>query len=329
MIELVCWGKLNNVWWFLLAALLISITWYKYLARNRQAAQLDVSGKLLRYFSARRNIIKALCSSVAIVSLFLALLHPKWGKVEELVEQQGRDLFIALDVSRSMLAQDIKPDRLSCAKKAIKDLIADLETDRIALMLFSEKARIYCPLTKDRALVNLFIDQIDQSTIGAGTTLLDQPIKSVLEQCERVPHRKNRLLVLVTDGEDFSSSLSSLKAQAHDQGLTIFVLGIGTSQGAPIPIFNEKGRQNTYLKDKKGQVVISQLNEGALCSLSHETGGIVAFAQEDKVNVKDIIRKIENFEKEQQGEQKVAALQEQYPWFLLVSFIALLLEWVL
>jgi len=313
----------------LLAMILIVFVWWKYISRNKIAVLLNKHGNLLRHFSAIRNIIKAFLSSVGILFLFLALLHPKWGMVKETVEQEGRDLFIALDISRSMLTQDVKPDRLTCAKQTIKNLVNRLGTDRISLMVFSEKARVYCPLTKDNELINMFLDQIDRSTIGSGTTLLDKPIQLAIDQCNRVPERKNRLLILVTDGEDFSPSLESLKSRAKDAGLVILIIGVGTKQGAPIPFYDKDAKHAGYIKDKKEQVVISQLNEEALQALANATGGMVVLANNERVDIDSLICKIEQFEKDSHGEQVVSSLQEQYPWFLLVSFVCFLLEWIL
>ena len=323
------WGSLHHGWYFLLAAFLILLVWKKYLLRNRLAAQLNKNGKLLRNFSATRNIIKAACASIGIIALFLALLHPKWGVVDEVVEQEGRDLFVALDVSRSMLTQDVKPDRLSCAKRALTQLVDQLETDRIALMIFSEKARVYCPLTHDKDLVKMFLEQIDRTMMGAGTTLLEQPVQLTIDQCRRNPDKKSKVLVLVTDGEDFSPSLEKLKSQAKEVGLTILVIGVGTSTGAPIPLYNEQGQRVGYIKDKKDQVVISQLHEQSLQALAQATGGTATFIRDGKGDVHSIVNKIEQFEKERQGERAMSSLQEQYPWFLLVSFVCFLIEWIL
>jgi len=133
----------------------------------------------------------------------------------------------------------------------------------------------------------------------------------------------------VTDGEDFSQMIDQLKDRANEAGLTILIIGVGTEQGAPIPLYNEQGKRSGYIKDKKDQVVISQLNKSALQDLVQATGGMVLFAKEEKVNIGSLVRKIEQFEKESQGKKSVSSLQEQYPWFLLVSFICFLLEWLL
>jgi Ca-activated chloride channel homolog len=326
---MIYWGAWHNGWIFPIAALLMGLAWYKYIRRNRVAAMLDKRGTQLKHFSPTKNIAKAVLFCGGVLGIALALLHPKWGQVDEQVEQHGRDVLIALDISRSMLTQDCKPDRLTVAKNSLKQLVAALETDMVSLMVFSEKSRIYCPLTKDVELVNMFLDYIDYTTIGSGTTMLDKPIQSAIEQCARFPERKSKLLLLVTDGEDFSTSLDELKKRAQAIGLTIFIIGVGTREGAPIPLYDEFGKQQGYVKDEQGHVVISHLQPESLTQLAQGTGGIAIMLDDQGASVHDIVRKIQQFEQERQGQHRVMGLQEQYAPFLLVSFLCFLCEWLL
>jgi Ca-activated chloride channel family protein len=204
-----------------------------------------------------------------------------------------------------------------------------LETDRIALMIFSEKARIYCPLTKDIDLVKSFLENLDHTTLSAGTTCLDQPIRCALAQCQRNPDRKHNILLMVSDGEDFSGSLDGLQEQARSCGLTILVTGIGTTQGAPIPLYDEKKQRTGYLKDAHDRVVISQLNKPVLEKLAKNTGGLALFVEKSDISVDQLILRIKQFDKELQCMVRMPSLKEQYPWFLGVGFVCLLLEWVL
>lgn len=319
----------NMLWPLLLAIPLIGVTWYVYVRRNILAARLDKSKKLLVNFSARKNSLKALLASLGIISLCIALMHPRWGRINESVEQQGRDLLIALDISRSMLTQDVKPDRLTCAKRVINELMGALETDRVGLMVFCEQARVYCPLTKDAELVRMFLESIDVTTLSSGMTCLDQPVLCAFEQCKRFANRKNHVLVLVSDGEDFSKNLKMVKQRAQELGLTILVVGIGTTQGAPIPLYNDQGQRTGYLKDTRDRVVISQLNKTALQMLADQAGGCALFVENETICIHDLVARIKQFERERQGHMMVSSLREQYHWFLLISFICFLLEWLL
>lgn len=323
------WGAPEYGWWFVWAVCLIFLGWYAVWWRIRAARLLDNSGDLLRHFRPWRVVVKGVALMIAIACIYIALLHPKWGFVQETVEQQGRDVFIALDISRSMLVRDVAPDRLSVAKQAIKKILDALPADRLGLMVFGQTARVHCPLTHDRELLTLFVEHIDQTVIAAGTTRLDEPITLAIAQCRRTPERKSRLLVILTDGEDFSGALESLAVKAAQEHLMILVVGVGTTRGAPIPVYDAQGKQNGFVKDATQQVVVSRLNESALRSLAQKTGGRAIFISREKDEVQSIIDAIERCEKERQGKQMMARMHEQYHWFLLVALGCLLLEWLI
>lgn len=287
--------------------------------------------KFLHHSSILRVSIKTGLLAIALFFLFLTLLHPSWNTKEESVTQEGRDLFIALDISRSMLAQDVQPHRLECAKSKIKALVNALDSERIGLILFSGSSFVQCPLTRDKSAFFMFLNQVDVDTIASGSTALDKAIEQALAAFKNAPAQKNKLLVIFTDGEDFSSNLTTLKQQAQSQGLTIFTIGVGTAQGAPIPTFDQHGKQTGHLKDKKGNVVISQLNQGILETLASDLGGIYISCADSKANhdINQVVRLVQQREKEAIEERTLVQPEEQYPWFLLVSFMLLGAEWLL
>jgi len=329
----ITWGQPGNL--VLIIPLLViatAIIVYR-IIRSKRAVKTLSSGawgkKFLLHFSSGRLYIKAFLSIIGTGFLLITLLHPQWNKKEQIVAQKGRDLFIALDVSRSMLAADCAPNRLECAKAKIKKLVQSLSCERVGLLLFSGTAFIQCPLTSDYGAFFTFLDAVDVETIASGTTALDQVIKKVLEAYGSMEARKTKLLAIFTDGEDFSSNLQQIKQQAQDQKLHIFTVGVGTTQGAPIPQLNEHGKQIGHIKDKKGSVVISHLNEGILYNVSESSGGTYVPISSDDSDVKKIVRQVSSFEKEQLEDKKFATIDEQYPYFLFVSFICFILEWFL
>ncbi len=324
------WGAASRVGLIgAVGAIMLTLVWYHYFKRIQRGRVLDRTGTLLRYFSSQRLVIKAVLAGMAIISLCVALMHPRWGLVEEAVVQRGHDVYVAFDVSRSMLTRDVSPDRLSVAKHAIKAVVNQLQADRFGLMLFSQRARVACPLTHDKELFSLFIDQLDGQMIGDGSTCLDTPIRLTIEQCKRTPECKQRLLVLVTDGEDFSGTLQAIGAQAAQEHIKILVIGVGTSQGAPVPLYDGQGKQQGFIKDAQGRVVISRLNKTALQSLVGQSDGRYVFIDRSDGCVKEIVWAIERCQKEQRDTQMMGHLQEQYAWFVLVAFCCLLLEWLL
>lgn len=289
-----------------------------------------VQGKtFLQNTSIARITLKSVLWAIGLFFIFLTLLKPSWHKKEETITQEGRDIFVALDISRSMLAQDVLPNRLSHAKKMIHALVDALPSDRVGLILFSGSSFVQCPLTKDRSAFFMYLDQIDSDTIASGTTALDKAIEQALIAFKESGTQKSKLLLLFTDGEDFSSNLAGLKQEAQSQGATIFTIGIGTPQGAPIPLYDIRGTPAGHLKDAKGNVVITALNEGILQTLAHDVGGIYVHAQKGQDHLKQLIALIEKREKEKIEDKKFSHYEQNYPAFLAISFALLIIEWLL
>jgi len=332
MIQLsdITWGSYYNSVWFPLIIILSAIVFYRYYKQQRAYAVLAGSRKiLLQNVSQTRQIVRIVLLITGMLFLFIALLRPQWNKSQETITQEGRDLYIGLDISRSMLAVDCKPNRLVHAKEKIKHLLKQLSCERVGLILFSGTAFVQCPLTSDYSAFYLYLDAVDAELISSGTTALDQAIQQALSSFSTTPARKNKLLVLFTDGEDFSHNLSGIKQQAAQESLSIFAIGIGSVEGAPVPLFDVHGTHTGHQKDAKGNVVISRLNEGILSALAHDAGGYYIKATENNDDIGQFVRCIETRDKESIGEQKLSRYEDQYHYFLLVSFICFVIEWLL
>lgn len=311
------------------AGVLIGWSFYKRKRAVALLSNLQWRSLLLPHFSQKRQILKALCLGIGCSMLFLAFLQPQWDKKEEPVAQEGRDLFIALDISKSMLAQDVEPSRLQLAKAKIKTLLQLLPSERVGLLLFAGSPVMQCPLTTDHGAFLMFLDQVDHATMSAGTTALDKALQKVLDVFKDVPQKKNKLLVIFTDGEDFSSNLAAIKDQAQEVGLRIITVGIGTDQGAPIPLLDDNGNKTGYQLDDNGSVVISRLNEGILSSLASNLQGFYIHATHDPTDLKKLVSYVECMEKEKFDDKKIQSLQEQYHYFVAVAFFSFMLEWLI
>jgi len=328
----IVWASAHNVVWFLgyaLAAAVIVYTTRRLLQSVRLLVAPQWQSALLTGFSSKKALIKAGLLTVGLLGLFCALLQPQWGKKEHKVEQEGRELLVALDISRSMLAADVKPSRLEFAKAKIKKLVKLLGAERVGLLVFSGDAFIQCPLTRDTAAFNLFLDAVDAETISSGTTSIAQAISKALNTFASLPTRKNKILVIFTDGEDFSAGLSSIKEDAKKAGLHIFTYGVGTEEGAPVPLLDEQGVSAGYQKDEAGKVVFSRLNRGILQVLSRESGGKYIDATQGSEDIQSLVGQVEAYEKEKFEDKDIELEEERYPYFLAVSFVCLLIEWVL
>ena len=326
------WAHVDRIYYMYgLVPCLFMLVYRLFLAHKQQkmlVADRYVSFMLYNY-SFIKKIIKNIILMIGILFLFGALLSPQWNKQEQVVMQEGRDLLIAIDISRSMLAQDIKPNRLQFAKQKIKKLLYNLSCERVGLVVFSSSTIIQCPLTTDYAAFFLFLDQLDIDTIGQGTTAIDQAIKTSLDVFESISTRKTKLLVVFTDGEDFSADLQGVKERVSQDNLSIFTVGVGTTHGAPVPILNQENKQIGWEKDEMGNVIMSRLNEDLLADIALQSGGKYIHAIENDDDIHTLISSINKFEKDALEDKTFAALQEQYPYFIFISFICFALEWVL
>jgi len=327
----ISWAAAQYVWLLPVVFIVLGLALYR-MRRTYKSIRLLAGTwmkQLFKHVSLVRQVSKASLLGVGVLFLILALMRPQWDKKEEVVAQQGRDLFIALDISRSMLAGDVKPDRLTFAKNKIKQLLKRLNAERVGLILFSGSAFVQCPLTADYGAFNLYLNQVDVETISSGSTALEQVLKEVLRTFGRVPERKNKLLVLLTDGEDFSPDLAVVKQEAQQAGLHVFALGIGTTEGAPIPLYDARGSRVGHQKDDKGTIVISRLNEPLLSALASDVGGTYMRATGDDTDVTSLIRQVQKFEKEKFDDKTVSSLEDKYHHCLLISFICFALEWLI
>ncbi len=327
----ITWGALEHVIFFPLFLIAVGLLFYRF---KRVCRVIDMlAGRwvhhLIHNFSPRKYTFKIMVATLGLLFLFLALLRPQGEKKEHVVQQEGRSVYIALDVSRSMLATDIKPNRLARAKSKITNILQLLSCERVGLILFSGSAFVQCPLTADYSAFHMFLEHVDVETISSGTTALDQAISQAINSFKSIPDQKNKLLILVTDGEDFSSNLSNIKYKAQEENLHIFTFGIGSLEGAPVPLFDQMGNAVGHQLDGNGNVVISRLNEGILSNLAHDVGGAYIQVTDDDTDIRSLLQNVQSFEKEEIGDRTVTTYQQWYPYFLFVSFICFVCEWLL
>lgn len=323
-----------DLFWAALPYIIVAavVLLYRLYKTNRVVGVLAGSRNVrhvLQHYSYPKIVLKIVLFLCGMFFLAVALMRPQWNEVDHPIKQKGRDVLIALDISRSMLAQDLKPDRLQFAKEKIRTLVTSLKSERVGLVLFSGSTFLQCPLTDDKSAFNLFLDTIDIDTISSGTTAIEQAIKEAIGQFKKNPERKNKLLIIFTDGEDFSSNLTQIKQDAAKIGLHIITVGVGTPEGAPIPLYDHSKKQTGHQLDRNGNVVISRMNEGILHRLAQDTGGVfvpISESNDDITKIKEFVR---SFEKEDFEDKNIKQFQEQYHYALLMSFICFALEWLL
>ena len=321
-------SKLPLLPFFIIPAVLLI---YRALLQKRALTSLASTHRkaLFSHIAGWRSLTKAVAWSLGLACIFVAILQPQWGKVEQNIIQTGRDLLVILDVSGSMRAKDFKPSRLEFAKLKIRRLLEKLTCERVGLMLFSGSAFLQCPMTADHAAFLMFLDNVDTESISSGTTALDQALGKAVETFSNAGPRKNKLVLLLTDGEDFSTHLAGAGQQAKKAGITLLTLGIGSAEGAPIPKLDMHGKQIGHETNQDGTIALSKLNEETLQKISGDLNGLYVKADYPDSDIAKLTSHVQSFEKERYEDKTLSFYHDQYPWFLGAAWIFLALEWLL
>ena len=284
-------------------------------------AQERFMDRLIPGRSPGRSALRAGLLGAALLLAIFSMAGPSWGFSWEKVDRRGVDLVVALDLSRSMLAQDVAPDRLTAAKREIRDLLSLLQGDRVGLVVFAGSAFIQCPLTLDYNAFEVFLSQMDPGWVPIGGTDLGAAVRTSVDTFI-AGERSGRAVVLITDGEDHGGELREAEEEAKAEGVHVFVVGIGSPEGVPIP-----DGQGGFIKDG-GRVVRSRLDEGALKELAMTTGGsyvrgVSGMADLEQVYLEDIK---ETLESRALSSSRQRRAEERFQWFLLPVFLLLFAE---
>ncbi|MFA4993217.1 MAG: VWA domain-containing protein [Candidatus Omnitrophota bacterium] len=307
-----------------LPALLLFYFWAAKLRKSalEKFAQKELLAQLLSSLDNRKRFLKTGLTVLAIALMFFALMRPQWGFHWEEVKRKGVDILIALDTSKSMLAEDVKPSRFERSKLAIKDLARNLKGDRIGLIAFSGSAFLQCPLTLDYGGFLLSLDNTGIDTIPKGGTSITSAIKDALRSYEG-GQKKYKVLVIITDGEDHEGDPEQAAEEAKKEGIRIFCIGIGTKEGELIPVTDETG-QKGFLKDSQGNVVKSRLDESALQKIALKTGGVYVRATNAEFGLDLIYReRIAKMEKRELEAKMNKHYEERFQIFLWLALLLL------
>ena len=301
--------------------------------RNRRRRLETVAGRSLaaRFtgdFSRGKAIVKALLLMGFFAFGILAVARPQWGARLQTIHRHGVDIIAALDTSYSMNAEDIAPNRLEKAKGEIRRLIQKSEEDRIGLVAFAGAAVVQCPLTLDHGAVRLFLD-------AAGTGMIPEPGTSLASAIETAAsafvekEQKYKVLVLFSDGEDLAGQADEAVRKAREAGVIIYAIGIGTSQGRPIPIRDAKGDVVEYRKDPEGKVVVSSLDERMLAGISSRTGGRYFRATTSENEMQALYDDISGLAKKDLESRLLQNYEDRFQYPLALAILFLIVEsWI-
>ena len=321
-------GAPEWLWGLLLIPLLIAL-FVRAEHRGLKRLQQFVSARLLPQLAGtvnrRRRIIRFGLLLLGLALAIVSLAQPRWGYTFEDVKRKGLDLLIAVDTSRSMLSNDVQPNRLDRVKLAIQDLIDELQGDRVGLIAFAGRAFLQAPLTIDYDAVIEAVNDLDTKTIPEGGTNISSAI-TLATQSFGKSAMGNRALIIFTDGEELSGDAVKTAKAAADAGVRIFTIGVGTPQGSLIPVTSDNG-ETSFVKDITGQVVKSKLDDKRLREMAEATGGFYLHLENGPRTMQQV--QSEGLTKMQAAEMDVRLSRrpiERYEWPLGAALIALALS---
>ena len=320
----------NPQFLLLLAAVPVSlalVSW-AFVARKRSLARFG-DPALLRCLTVGANTSGRLARSVltilALGLIVVAIARPQWGETEQIVERHGVQLMVALDISRSMLAEDVKPNRLTRAKLEAADLMQQLHGDEVGLVLFSGESFIQFPLTYDYSTARTFLDNAETDMVRRqGTDLggaIDASIRGLSN--DRVGHKA---ILVISDGEQGRQESDSVSAanRAADAGLTIYAIGVGKSDGDPIPIRDRWNNLVGYQEDSDGNMVLSRINEDVLKDVAKAGGGRYVLAGGSTSAAAIIAEELDGLEKTVAESEITSARVERFQWFVALALVLLM-----
>ncbi len=297
--------------------------WQKRLGRLIQEKAL--LAKLLDGYRSSEWLTRSVLMALVVLCFVLALARPQWGDEKRSIQRKGVDIIFLVDTSLSMLAEDIKPNRITKAKFEIETFIRNLRGDRAGMVTFAGSGFLQTPLTLDHAAFLLFLDAVQVGFLPDPGTSLAQAIHLALRAFPQ-KELKYKALILFTDGEDFDGGIENAIAEVKEAGVRIYAIGLGTTEGEPIPLKNEKGERTGFKKDRSGQMVLTKLNPALLERVAKETGGLYLPGTPGEKEVDLVLKHLRGWGEQQFSEKTVVEKEDQFQTFLVFALILLFAE---
>ena len=271
-----------------------------------------------------KSILKVLVLCAAFACLSLALVNPKIGTKLGTVRSQGVDIVFAVDVSKSMLAEDIAPSRLDKSKQLVREIINSLASDRIGIIAYAGKAFPQLPITTDYASAKMFLQNMNTDMLSSQGTAINEAIQLAKTYYDD-EEQTNRILIIISDGEDHEGDALDIAEEAKEEGIRIITIGVGEKKGGPIPI-KRNGIVLNYKKDKNGETVITRLNEETLKEIAEETDGVYINGSSTSEVVEAIKDVLDKMDKKEFESKQIADYKDQFQWFLAIGILLLFID---
>jgi len=302
---------------------LLLLVWKK--RTQKKFADADLLKRLTPNRSYNKGGLKLVVFILALALLIIGLVNPKIGTKLETVKREGVDIVFAVDVSKSMLAEDIAPNRIEKAKRLVSEIINQLASDRIGIIAYAGQAYPQLPITTDYGAAKMFLQGMNTDMLTSQGTAIDQAIELATTYYDDV-EQTNRVLFIISDGEDHSegSTLDAVE-DAVDEGIIIYTIGVGKEKGAPIPI-KRNGILESLKKDSQGETVITRLNESVLADIASEGNGEYIDGSNTDTAVEYIKEELLKMDKKEFEAKQFAEYNDQFQWFIGGALLLLFLD---
>lgn len=319
----------EKIWfWLLLLVPIIVFLFVILQVWKRHVQNKFAHHQILKRLSPNKShfkpILKLIMLCLAFTCLTIAMVNPKVGTKLETVKRQGVDIVFAVDVSKSMLAEDIAPNRIEKSKQLVTQIINNLASDRIGIIAYAGKAVPQLPITTDYAAAKMFLQSMNTDMLSSQGTAINEAIQ-LARTYFNDEEQTNRVLIIISDGEDHSDLSQDIAETAAEEGIKIFTIGVGSLKGAPIPI-KQNGIVLNYKKDRSGETVVTKLNEETLRAIAEEANGqyINGLNTTEVVEaIRDILNKMDKKEFEA---KEFAEYKDQFQWFLLLGIFFIIID---
>jgi Ca-activated chloride channel family protein len=316
------------LWGLLTLPLFALLFVYAFHRRKKLAARfvsLSMLPKLSTSVSPWRRLAKVTILLFAIAFLFVALARPQWGRKMEHIERRGLDLVLLQDISLSMLAEDIKPNRLTRSRHEISAFLESLSGDRVGLVAFSGEAQVMVPLTLDYGTVQMMLKELTPGWLMPGTNL-EKAIRKGMDLYKNSGSGgQYSVMILMSDGEELEAAAVNAAKEAAEMGIRIYTIGIGSREGVPIPVPSKNG-EVAYKKDLQGNIVTTRLEDGTLQEIASVTGGLYFYASPGEFQLQKVLTEIASLEKKEQASDRMENYQDRYQIFLGLAALLFLIE---
>ena len=291
--------------------------------KQKEFGDLDLVKKLIPEYSGFKSILKFLFVVFGISAVIIAIANPRLGTKMETIKREGIDIVFALDVSKSMLAEDVAPNRLEKSKQIINQIINNLQGDRIGLIAYAGSAYPILPMTSDYSIGKMYLQNANTNMLSSQGTALNQAINQAINFFD--DDQQSKLLILISDGEDHGDDSKEALEIAKEKGIKIVTISVGTTKGGQIPI-KENGKILGYKKDSNSETVITKMNPETLKLIAEATKGKYLDGNNTKSVVDNLQTVLSSIEKNESETQQIAEFKTQYQWFLGLGFLLLFID---